>query len=178
MRFDFYYDNVEGKDNRVKVRIRWYGDLFGTINTPILELKIKKGLVGIKRSFPLIQFTFSKNFNLNNFYEIFKKSNLPDDVLLKLANLKPSLVNRYNRKYFRDFSQNFRITIDKKISYFSVANKYIAKSAINDNKIVVELKYDQEKNDEAQEIGTNLPFRLTKNSKYVTGIEKFYEVID
>ena len=47
-----------------------------------------------------------------------------------------------------------------------------------DNKIVVELKYDQEKNDEAQEIGTNLPFRLTKNSKYVTGIEKFYEVID
>ncbi len=177
-RFDFYYDNVNGKDNRIKFRIRWYGDLFGEIKKPILELKIKKGVVGTKRSFFLKPFYFDNNFNVNNFIEIINKSDLPDEVKLKISNLKPTLINRYKRKYFRDASGDYRITTDKEISYFSVANRYISNPVIDTNKIVVELKYDYQVNDEAQAIGTNLPFRLTKNSKYVTGIEKFYEVID
>ena len=34
--------NVDGFSNRIKIRIRWYGDLFGRIKKPVLELKIKK----------------------------------------------------------------------------------------------------------------------------------------
>ena len=38
-----YLDNVSGNSQRAKVRIRWYGDLFGIIEKPVLEVKIKRG---------------------------------------------------------------------------------------------------------------------------------------
>jgi len=43
-----YLDNVSGVGERRKVRIRWYGDLFRDIEKPMLEFKIKNGLVGTK----------------------------------------------------------------------------------------------------------------------------------
>ncbi|MBN2893755.1 MAG: polyphosphate polymerase domain-containing protein [Bacteroidales bacterium] len=179
-RFDFYYDNAVGRTDRVKFRIRWYGDLFGFIEEPILELKIKQGTVGTKRSFKLKPFEFSENFKIHDFSDILKQSDLPEDVLLRVGSLKPSIINRYSRKYFRDFSQDFRITIDKDISYFPVQNqikigRFFHKDMQN---VVIELKYDNVLNKEATKISNKLPFRLTKNSKYVTGVELFYDVLD
>lgn len=52
--FHNYGDNVIGTANRVKFRIRWYGEQFGYIKKPVLEIKIKKGLAGSKRHYPLI----------------------------------------------------------------------------------------------------------------------------
>ena len=61
-----YYDNIEGQTNRIKVRIRWYNNLFGSIENPTLELKIKNGLLGKKISTNIKQFTFDNNTNLDN----------------------------------------------------------------------------------------------------------------
>ena len=36
-----YLDNINGVKQRLKVRIRWYGDLFGFIDKSVLEFKIK-----------------------------------------------------------------------------------------------------------------------------------------
>ena len=38
---DNYFDNVDGRDNRIKARIRWYGDLEQEVKSPILEFKNK-----------------------------------------------------------------------------------------------------------------------------------------
>ena len=38
-----YSDNVDGSSDRIKIRIRWYGELFGKIKNPVLEIKEKKG---------------------------------------------------------------------------------------------------------------------------------------
>jgi hypothetical protein len=46
-----YWDNVSGLSKRVKVRIRWYGDLYGHIQSPILEFKIRNNTLGSKVSF-------------------------------------------------------------------------------------------------------------------------------
>ena len=43
-----YFDNVDGAMQRRKVRVRWYGEPFGEINRPMLEVKVKEGLVGTK----------------------------------------------------------------------------------------------------------------------------------
>ena len=43
------FNNVDGLKNRVKVRIRWYGDLFGVIEKPVLELCKQAG--GIENAF-------------------------------------------------------------------------------------------------------------------------------
>lgn len=179
-RFDFYFDNTVGRPYRVKYRIRWYGDLYGKISNPILELKIKQGLVGTKRSFELESFDFSSNFNYKNLKNVFDNSKLPDDVLVRLNNLTPTLVNRYKRKYFIDFSNKFRITVDKNISYFPIQNQINSGRFFHKDlkSIVVELKYDNELNEDAKKISNKLPFRLTKNSKYVTGVQQFYDLLD
>ena len=42
----------------------------------------------------------------------------------------------------------------------------------DDEKTVIELKYNQQHADGARSITTNFPFRVTKNSKYVIGVER------
>ena len=44
-KYNDYFDNVLGVSDRKKIRIRWYGDTFGEIRKPVLEFKIKKGIV-------------------------------------------------------------------------------------------------------------------------------------
>ena len=36
-------NNIEGLSERKKFRLRWYGDIYGEVKSPILEEKIKKG---------------------------------------------------------------------------------------------------------------------------------------
>ena len=60
---DNYLDNIDGAPRRVKARIRWYHDLFGRIDSPQLEFKIKEGLMGTKIQYPLKDFNFSTGFS-------------------------------------------------------------------------------------------------------------------
>ena len=171
----FFFDNNIGKSNRKKIRIRWYGDMFGIISNPILEFKIKAGAAGSKLSFPLKSFNFDENFSIDSLNKVFHNSELPQWVLNQLNVLEPTLTNRYKRKYFRSFDKNFRITIDTDISYANIKsriNTFAQKSNENSN-IVVELKYDIFKENYAQQITNQFPFRMTKNSKYINGICKF-----
>src|SRR3989344_5988633 len=57
-----YEDNVVGNPERSKTRIRWYGKLFELTKNPVLEIKIKRGNVGRKISFPLKSFKLDKKF--------------------------------------------------------------------------------------------------------------------
>ncbi len=171
----FFFDNNIGKSDRKKIRIRWYGDMFGIISHPMLEFKIKTGAVGNKFFFPLKSFILDENFSVDLLKQVFHNSDLPQWVLNQLNVLEPTLANRYKRKYFRSFDKNFRITIDSDISYFNITsriNTFAQKRSENSN-IVVELKYDIEKENFAQQITNQFPFRMTKNSKYVNGICKF-----
>lgn len=178
-RFDFFYDNVNGRHDRVKYRIRWYGDLFQNIENPILELKSKHGQVGTKQSFLLKSFDFKKNFNFKMLQKVFQESNLPEDVFFKLKHLKPTLINRYKRKYYRDFSGDYRLTLDRDIQYFPTTQIAFGKITTTDFlSHIIELKYDNAKDDKADKITNFLPFRLSKNSKYQNGIEIFHYVLD
>ena len=38
---DNNWDNVAGNSKRMKIRVRWYNDLFSNISNPILEFKLK-----------------------------------------------------------------------------------------------------------------------------------------
>src|SRR5579872_1124802 len=73
----FYFMNTEGAAERTKVRIRWYGDLFGALSRPVLEFKIKHGLAGEKESFPLKPFLLDENFNATALDQVIQKSELP-----------------------------------------------------------------------------------------------------
>jgi hypothetical protein len=172
---DFFYDNVSGKGSRKKARIRWYGDLFGNIEKPVLEFKVREGFLGNKLSFDLKPFRLDDRFNYQELKSVFAASNLPAWAYEVLQHVAPSLLNRYSRKYFLSFDGKFRLTIDSELSYHAIepVHNTFLKSCRGDD-YIVEVKYDFENDDKAPFISNNLPFRLTKSSKYVNGMELLY----
>ncbi len=176
--FESFYDNVFGKGSRKKVRIRWYGDITGRVEKPIVEFKIREGMLGNKLSFPLVPFVVDQHLDIEKLNQVFHDSNLPDWVFDVLVQLRPSLLNRYRRKYFMTFNSKFRLTIDNELQYFGIGinnNNFLEKHRSED--IIVELKYDKKDDDLAPMVSNNLPFRLTKSSKYVNGIELLHPML-
>lgn len=172
---NYYFDNIIGKTTRKKVRVRWYGDPSGEIKNPVLELKTKNGLVGDKLSFELEPFFFGNDFNHLYLNRVFEKSKLPAWVLNELIALEPALFNRYCRKYFISFDKNFRLTLDWELEYGFITKYHNIriKKASKPNQVVIELKYFPGFDLEASGIAGAFPFRLSRNSKYVNGIQIF-----
>jgi len=168
-----YFDRIDGVNNSLKIRIRWYGPLFGYIETPVLELKIKNGPLGKKNSFVLRGFLFNDDFNLAKNQDVFRESDLPDFLKTGLASVEFSLLNHFKRKYFISADRDFRITIDSGVVYYKLKNHHnvFLHKISGGNGTVLELKYDQDKDDIVGGITNFLPFRMTRNSKYVNGVE-------
>ena len=166
-----FHQTVAGSTPRKKVRIRWYGDIKGRIQNPVLEFKIKKGLTGYKISLPLNAFDFEGVFTRKELEDILDKSVIPSDIRHQLDQLEPALLNRYHRSYYLSGSKNIRSTIDSELSFYDLSSPF-ARHPFRDSGIILESKYPPEYDPEAAAIASAFPFRLTKFSKYVTGIEK------
>lgn len=173
--YNDYFDNVLGVANRKKTRIRWYGETFGKNSSPVLEIKIKKGLIGDKWSYGLDSFELDNTFTNECIQKVFKDAQLPKAILESTKQLTPTLLNSYSRKYFLSADGNFRITIDFNLKYHRIDNRFNNFSFVPkyDENIIVELKYDLNRDNEANSITTQFPFRLNKNSKYVNGVNSF-----
>ena len=172
----YYYENVNGVQQRRKVRLRWYGNLIGNHESPVLEFKIKDGFVGTKEHYRLAPFTFGDGFDSSYFKEIIEKSDIPKDIKYYMRDLDSVLVNRYHRNYFETADSKFRVKVDDEMSYFNIKrykNNFSYKVSDHKN-IIVELKYDKEIDHTASRVSQFFPFSVTKNSKYVQGIETVY----
>lgn len=172
--FDSYSANVVGISERTKARIRWYGRRMSDIENPLLEFKIKRGFLGRKDRYPLESFVLDETFSSRYFRNFIRNSDLPGEVKASLAALDVVLLNRYFRSYYISADKKFRITIDSGMSYYKIAglrNNFLSKQVDYDS-IVVELKYMPEDDNLAERIISAFPFRVTKNSKYVQGIER------
>lgn len=168
-----FYDNVEGNKERIKLRVRWYGDLFGDIQNANFEYKIKEGLLGTKNTYPAPAFLLKENTDVQRLFEGSREEQLPPQLKEDLKTLNPVIINRYHRKYFRSFDKRFRVTIDRKLSFFlptDTEKKAGFTPYRNDNATIVELKYGAMNDDDARPLSTSFPFRMTKSSKYVMGM--------
>ncbi len=164
-----YSDNLNGLSNRVKWRIRWYGDVLGVIVNPYLELKIKKGNLGYKLRYSLHIKTWESLFDHSAYIALMKQQDIPDYLKEQLLALQPTLINRYQRRYFLSFDTLYRSTVDHHLSYHSPSLGYKALGHVSDS-IIFELKY-QENAPHPESLFTVFPFRKTRYSKYATGIE-------
>jgi SPX domain protein involved in polyphosphate accumulation len=167
-----YYDTAEGISNRLKIRVRWYGDLFGLINDPVLELKFKDGLVGRKEQYSLPSFHLDTCFQRDSIVCAIKGSNMPEALKQNLAIMDIALLNRYARKYFQSADGIYRITIDSELEFIKVgthSNNFL--NRWNESSItIVELKYALGYDGQANQITSFFPFRMTKSSKYANGL--------
>jgi hypothetical protein len=169
-----YIDNVNGNTDRIKVRIRWYGDMFGYIAKPVLELKIKRGLLGKKISTPITPFTLDDNASIQIVLQHLADSDISN--LLDFKSLVPTLLNQYSRDYYLSSNGNFRITLDTVLKYYAIngGNNTFLDYYIDKDSVILELKYEQDHDSAADSISNFFPFRMTKSSKYVTGIQSLY----
>lgn len=168
-----YFQNIDGLANRTKLRIRWYGALFGPIKRPVLEFKLKRGMVGSKESFPLKSFQLEKGFQAGDLQPVLSDPALPDEVLIELSHVEPSLINRYHRKYFVSADGHYRITIDDHLEFHRIHrhdNHFLGRSTMPES-TVMELKYSGDIADMNDRIMNFFPYRVTRMSKYVTGLE-------
>lgn len=169
-----YIDNIAGVSKRIKVRIRWYGNSWGVNENPKLELKIKNNMLGAKISFPLKDFCIDESLSKLKINNLFKASDVPAHMLLYLKSLDLILMNRYTRKYYQSFDGRYRITIDSLMTYYRLSQlkNTFSQKQTNKNAKIVELKYNKDHDDQAKNVTCHFPFRVSKNSKYVEGINK------
>lgn len=160
--FTCLQDNLNGINIRKKYRLRWYADVPENIAQPQFEVKYKENELGGKKIVKM------PDFNLNALGPIQQKVN---EVLQGQQILVPTLLNSYNRSYWGTKDQKFRITIDSALKFHPLYYlPKFKKYRILDKAIILELKYDLEDEQQVNRILSHLPFRLSKNSKYVNGI--------
>ena len=179
-KFDYFYDNVNGNSRRKKIRVRWYGDLFGEIDRPVIEAKIKSGDLGTKRARKINGFLIPKQFSISSFESLMRQFGQEESELL-LHGCRPTLVNSYIRRYYLSADGRFRVTLDRDLKYYRIGFSSTSTLAplTDRRKLILELKYDQANYDSAREITKYFPYRLNKNSKYVSGIKKtFYHLAE
>jgi len=159
-----YKENVAGIAERKKYRVRWYGNLMETEGTDNqLEIKIKNNALGDKKrySFP--------SFLMRDWRQL---GSVVAGELSHQVSLIPTLLNSYQRSYYGLPTKKFRITIDRKLGYCPLIQENQQPEIRHlDEAIIVEIKYDESLETEANQVLQYIPFRATKNSKYVTGIE-------
>ncbi len=169
-----YRDSIEGHPYRQKIRVRWYGQLWGDISKPVLELKIKKNSLTVKKQYDLKPFSFLKD---DKMADILKETILESEIGLTTKNLMellmPVLVNRYKRKYYQSFDRQFRLTVDSELitaRIFKLSQQMFHWAKCYDT--VIELKYARHHDISAANVMNFFPFRVTKNSKYTIGFQE------
>ena len=178
MTLDNYRDNLNGVQNRIKHRIRWYGEVI-KVEEPILEYKIKQGELGYKESYPLLGFVFDEAFRFEDYLSKITNNGRklsPEEILMHsdISLEIPTLYNTYRRRYFLSGDGKYRITLDTGIYYKSFGGRFNNAFPFSEDKIVVELKYENEDTAGASRIMQDLGLRMTRNSKYVIGIKGIY----
>jgi hypothetical protein len=86
----------------------------------------------------------------------------------------PMLINRYKRKYFVTPDQKIRVTLDDDLSvrdqrYKSLPN--FNRPANLPEITVLEVKFDRSERDRVSQMLYNIPVRISRLSKYISGLK-------
>ena len=170
-----YWENVAGLADRVKVRIRWYGPMLGLAPKPTLEIKVKRGLVGMKQSYKLPPISIENPLRVAFLRDWLLKAELPESEIARMLSLQPVLLNRYHRHYFVAPDHQLRLTVDSRLRFNRVdgGTNHLSNHVhpAHTDMTVIELKYPAEFSRREEEVAQALPFRLSRMSKYVFGLE-------
>ena len=178
---NLYFDNnsyslvehhINGAELRKKIRVRWYGD--NPIGTPgELQIKWKRNYFNWKKNY-----TLSKNFYFNGSSWMFYKKKimgmLPIEAktILKLYP-RPTVLNKYLRKYFETDDKQIRVTVDQQItnwSQLSIFKPNLKNYTKLDELSVIEVKIPEDMYSFAATKLEKLNLYQRRHSKYLKGL--------
>ena len=159
-------DNLDGYAKRVKYRLRWYENDINKLAN--LEFKIRSNKFNYKKIFSL-----NESIQNLNIYEVFRinndvfKSDYENVVnLIGYKRLFPILNISYLRSYY--YFEDIVVTYDRDITYKQFNRKNV--EVVKDLGKVIELKIPENKLQMSKKLINEFPFRVTRNSKYITGL--------
>lgn len=162
-------DNLSGYSERVKYRVRWYGNELLNNYKFNIEYKIKKNQFSYKKiintNLEIKDLGFINPFNLS-FYS--NESQQDREFIFNLLgnrNYYPIIKIKYLREYF--YYDKIRITVDKNLNFELYNNKNFSSNFDN---IILELKTDKKNFRNLKNLTSTIPFMKTRNSKYLTGL--------
>jgi hypothetical protein len=169
-----YHAHINGAADRAKTRVRWYGRQCETPEGAMLERKLKRGMVSGKQAYALPRFSSNESGLHSQLGKAFDASPLPPILRLGLRHVEPALFNRYERHYFQSFDGKFRLTVDWRLQFASAQRDYRQTIDLSPlaKTVVLELKFGPESAADAEGVTNAWPFRMTRFSKYVVGIER------
>ena len=167
-----YHDNIVGVSNRSKTRVRWYGLPSGQIAKPVLERKLKRGLISGKLTHALPGFALNGEAVHPLLKSTFAAALLPESLRFDLCQREPSLFNRYRRYYFLSGDGRFRLTVDAELQCGRVGASNGLRTILVPfpRALIIELKYGPSEAEQADRVTNSLPFRLARSSKYALGV--------
>lgn len=174
-----YRASVDGIARRLKVRIRWYGNLFGEVVEPKLEVKERVGQLGTKHIASLEAFDMRSGMTADVIYDRLESADLPPNFTANIRSMRVVLLNHYTRRYWMSRDGRFRVTLDWGIRFYRMSGRrYIFSHPRRDcSKLILELKYQRNMDPDAERISRDFPCRLSKSSKYVTGMNLLYDFL-
>ena len=169
----YYFDHLSGVKDRVKVRLRWYGEFEARQPGLVLEHKYKRGLTGWKESLALPGATLEGVLHPGHAVRSWMGTHLAALARERMLNLQPTVANCYRRHYFVSAITGIRLTVDHDLGFYGINSSLRAwrRLAHQAPPVVIELKYHEAQADAAADIAAGLPFRLTRFSKYVLGVQ-------
>lgn len=171
-----FNDNLTGLPSRLKVRYRWYGDLFSNEkkNEGFLEFKFKKNIYGHKKIFKIDGLTLQKETNWKLIKSKILHSLPPEYKIIFNSNLEKILINRYNREYFVSENKKLRVTLDKGIKIFdqrfAIKKPNFTFENYTQDYLVIEFKFNKEDKMYLNDLDINIPIKASRNSKYINGV--------
>lgn len=159
-RYDSVHQNLDGVNDKIKFRVRWYGEK-SLIVKPILEMKIKKDFQSIKKT-KIIESIDNADYNLDSINQINKEVNK-----ILNYNLKPVVSTHYKRIYLNSLQHDIRATIDYDLHYHNV-NFFFKNDFEKQLKYkILELKYKSLNENHLKDLFDLKNLRVTKSSKYI-----------
>ena len=167
-----FHENLSGTSRRSKVRWRWYGETRAP-ERGTLEVKRRRGGLGWKLSYR----TGGIDLEGCSWREARDaiRTALPATGRIWLdAHPLAVLVNRYQRRYFLSGDGAVRLTVDWDQQVYDQKLRsrpnFVRRANLPDT-MVVELKFPVSEHAHAKSIVQGLPLRLSRNSKYVIGVQ-------
>jgi len=175
-------DNLAGVSDRKKMRLRWYHNNNSTdISSLALELKIRHGRLGHKKTYPLpgLQqeiMTLEAGLIYEQVVEELGVS--PSTQQILDDHYIPTLHTSYLREYFEDMN-GLRITLDHNINFHHVASHSHLLQGISSPypMHIAELKFSPHTKPKVIELLRSLHMTPKRHSKYLVGLSVFGQAI-
>ena len=171
-----FNDNLTGLPSRLKVRYRWYGELFSENNTNegSLEFKFRKNIYGYKKVFKIKDLTLNLNTKWSEIKNKILNALTQEYKILYNRNSEKILINQYKREYFISKNKKLRITLDKNIKIFDQRftfdkPNFKFKNYTQDYS-VMEFKFNKEDKILLNDLDISVPIKASRNSKYINGV--------